>query len=115
MTPKQFQKFLDRDGGCLHCGRFPEAVPHHRANRGMGGSKQRDVPSNIIVLCSIVNGQLESDPIAARRAKIWGWKLESWQDPREVPVYDPRSGFWFKLDDNHGSTVSDPPFGTTVW
>jgi hypothetical protein len=49
MTKKEFQKYLDRDGGCVHCGDTETAVPNHRANRGMGGSRERDVPSNVIV------------------------------------------------------------------
>ena len=43
MNKKRFQKYLDRDGGCVHCGDVETAVPHHRLNRGMGGSKERDV------------------------------------------------------------------------
>lgn len=110
MTPKQFQKFLDRDGGCIHCGLTTEAIPHHRINRGMGGSKKRDNPANIIVLCSRLNGDLESDPNVARRGRMYGWKLESWEDPTEVPIYDPRLGMWIQLDDNYGAKVtSEPP------
>lgn len=95
MTPKQFRKFLDRDGGCWHCGDAETAIPHHRANRGMGGSKARDEASNVIVMCSRINGLMESDPIVAQMAREWGWKLESWQIPAEVPVYNSFTGKWF--------------------
>jgi hypothetical protein len=97
MTPKQFRKFLDRDGGCWHCGDAETAVPHHRVNRGMGGSKARDEPSNVIVMCSMVNGLMESDPIMAEMAREFGWKLESWQNPVDVPIFEATSGVWYFL------------------
>jgi len=97
MTPKQFQKFLDRDGGCWHCGDAETAVPHHRVNRGMGGSKARDEASNVIVMCSKINGLMESDPIVAQMAREFGWKLESWQIPATVPVYNAVSNKWFDV------------------
>jgi len=95
VTPKQFKKFLDRDGGCWHCGDFTTAIPHHRLNRGMGGSKARDEPSNVIVMCSMMNGLMESDPIMALMAREFGWKLESWQNPAEVPVFNATQNEWF--------------------
>lgn len=72
----------------------------------MGGSKERNVASNIIVLCSLVNGDLESVPSVARRGRQWGWKLESWQDPREVPVFIPKLGVWVYLDDDYRAIVT---------
>jgi len=100
MTPKQFKKFLARDGGCLHCGDTTSAIPHHRVNRGMGGSKTRDEASNIIVMCSVMNGLMESDPVIAQYARDWGWKLESWQNPLEVPVWHALNQRWYMLDNN---------------
>lgn len=105
MTPKQFQKFLDRDGGCLHCGEREAVAPNHRANRGMGGSKLRDVPSNVVVLCSVFNGQIESDSKAAQEARKYGWKLSSWQDPKEAPVYDTQTNSWFVLGDDFNRKI----------
>ena len=95
MTPKQFKKFLNRDGGCWHCGDDTTAIPHHRVNRGMGGSKARDEPSNVIVMCSYVNGLMESDPIMAQMAREYGWKLESWQNPATVPVFNVTQNEWY--------------------
>lgn len=99
MNAREFKAFLDRDQHCYHCGTTETLVPQHRANRGMGGSRARNVPSNIIVLCADINGRLESDAKLAQLGKESGWKLETWQDPRTSPVYDATSGEWFALDD----------------
>lgn len=100
MNGKQFRKYLDRDGGCVHCGDPATSVPHHRKNRGMGGSKLRDVPSNIVAICALLNGEMESNPHAATAARANGWKLESWQDPATTPVWYPTKGGWFVLGDD---------------
>lgn len=73
----------------------------------MGGSKKRDVPSNLIVLCSAQNTAIESNAAAAKVAKQFGWKLESWQAPLAQPVYDMVSGVWYLLDDSYGRIVTD--------
>lgn len=101
MDKKRFNRFLERDGGCIHCGELDAVAPHHRRNRGMGGSKDRDTPSNIVVLCSVLNGLLESDPHWARKARDWGWKLTAGQDPTTTPVWIPVEGAWFTFDDNY--------------
>ena len=101
MNKKEFQKYLDRDVACPHCGTTgPELVPQHRANRGMGGSKERHKPSNIIVFCSLGNGLMESSPGFAALARGYGWKLFSHEDSLESPVrlWDG----WHVLDDNFG-------------
>ena len=108
MTPKQFAKYLDRDGSCYHCGDVETAVPNHRANRGIGGSRKRDHPANIIVLCSEVNGLIESDALWASKAREYGWKLNSWDDPFWVPVFDAVWGVWWLLDDEWGRTRLSP-------
>lgn len=102
MTPKQFARFLDRDQYCLHCGETEALAPNHRVNRGMGGSKKRDHPANIVVLCSVFNGLIESNVEAANLASMNGWKLNSWDDPLFVPVWDRMSGVWWRLDDQFG-------------
>lgn len=105
MKPRDFQKLLARDGYCLHCGQTEAVSPNHRINRGMGGSKLRDQPSNLVVLCSLFNGLIESNAQAADFAKGYGWKLKYWQDPLKEPVYDRVSGLWFTLDDEFGRIV----------
>ena len=102
MTPKQFRRYVDRDKGCVHCGRTDTIVPHHRGNRGMGGSKARDVPSNIIVMCSYWNGIMESDARAAQIAREYGWKVSSHDTPKEREIYYPSEGVWYRLDDDYG-------------
>jgi hypothetical protein len=101
LNAKQFRRYLDRDGGCLHCGEVETAVPHHRLNRGMGGSKARDVPSNIIALCASVNGLLESSALWARIGRDNGWKLVSGDSPASKPVFDANVGAWFILNDDY--------------
>lgn len=77
-------------------------MPHHRANRGMGGSKARNVPSNLLVVCASLNTQMESDAVVAQKAHQNGWKLHSWEKPDVVPYYDRVTGFWFRLDNDYG-------------
>lgn len=102
MTPKQFQKYLDRDQACPHCGETEAVAPNHRLNRGMGGSKERDVPSNIVVLCSRLNGLIESNATQRTLAIFYGWKLTAGQDPLKTPIFI--SGKWWLLDNNFGKT-----------
>jgi len=102
MKNSEFAKYLDRDKRCYHCGSTDNTlIPQHRINRGMGGSKTLHKPSNIIVLCSLSNGLIESDPELAQSAREYGWKLERWKDPKETPVFDFASGEWFVLDDDY--------------
>lgn len=105
MKPKDFARLVERDGHCLHCGTTEALSPNHRANRGMGGSKVRDVPSNLVVLCSWMNGQIEADARLAAVAHAYGWKLSTWQDFRSYPVFDTLSGEWRLLDDHYGYKV----------
>lgn len=72
----------------------------------MGGSKLRDEPANVIVMCSLINLAMESDPKIADAARIYGWKLASWEDPRERYVLDLVSGIWFRLDNVYGRIES---------
>jgi hypothetical protein len=110
MKPKEFDKFIARDYGCIHCGEVEAAAPHHRLNRGMGGSKNRDNPANIIVLCSVLNGALESNAVYAQKARKLGWKLSAGQNSAEVAVWYPKYQSWFMLDDDFGRRlVSNSP------
>ncbi len=102
MNKKTFSKFLDRDKCCSHCGTTDDTlIPQHRKNRGMGGSKDLDRPSNIIVLCSEANGLLESNSKFAELGRKFGWKLERWQEPESTPVY--MGNGWFLLDNEYNT------------
>jgi hypothetical protein len=99
MNKKDFDKYLNRDRGCWHCGSTgDDLIPHHRQNRGMGGSKLRDVPSNIIALCSEANGLLESNANFAELGRQFGWKLRNHEVPTQVPVFG-HGGWWLLNDD----------------
>jgi hypothetical protein len=108
MDKKRFKKFIDRDEGiCCHCGTDDDTlVPQHRLNRGAGGSKERDKPSNIILICSLANGQLESNSTFAQMGRDFGWKLRNGQDPTKTPVW--LSDGWYLLDDDFGRTRVNP-------
>jgi hypothetical protein len=100
MTKKEFEKYLQRDRGCWHCGSTgDDLIPHHRLNRGMGSknSKASD-PSNIIVLCSLANGLLESNAKFAELGRKFGWKLRQHETPTEVPIFG-HGGWWLLNDD----------------
>lgn len=60
-----------------------------------------DNSSNLILLCSLFNGLIESDAKAAGMAKRYGWKLSRYDRPNESPVYDMVAGAWFLLNDDY--------------
>lgn len=106
MTPKEFKRLVARDSYCLHCGEEEAIAPNHRANRGMGGKNARaERPSNLVVICSWLNGQIESSAFFRDLALEHGWKIESWQDPATVPVFDACRGEWYLLNDDYGRKV----------
>ncbi len=105
MKPKDFAKLVARDLRCLHCGETEAVAPNHRINRGMGGSKLRDQASNYVLICSQLNGLIESDSHWAKVARTYGWKLNSWEKPGEIPVYDALSNTWFQLNDDFSRIV----------
>lgn len=109
MNQREFSRYLERDGGkCLHCGATEGLVPQHRQNRGMGGSKLRNLPSNIIVFCSTMNNAIEADARLAADAVAYGWKVQSFDDPAMTPVYDRTAQGWFLLDDYYGREATQP-------
>jgi hypothetical protein len=111
MNRKEFERLETRDRYCLHCGETEAVAPNHRINRGMGGSKKRNHPANYVLLCSIMNGLIESDDRWAKLAISYGWKLKPWDDPKKSPVFDSITGTWFLLDDEWGRTIwlNQPP------
>lgn len=107
MNIKSFRKFLDRDNGCVHCGETEAVAPHHRVNRGMGGSKQLDRASNIIVMCSQMNMLMEASEKHAVMARLYGWKLRPWEDPEEVAIFNQARNAWFYLNDEFEMTEKE--------
>lgn len=100
LSVKEYERMLERDHArCIHCGTTVGLVPNHRRNRGMGGSKAREVPSNVVTMCSSMNGQIESNPELRLWAVAKGWKLLEGDDPRSVPCFDAIDCKWFVLDD----------------
>lgn len=100
MTPKDFARLVARDGYCLHCGETEAVAPNHRANRGMGGSKAANKPSNYVLICSQLNGLIESDDRWATLAIENGWKVSKWADWRTIPVFDALTGTSYLLNDD---------------
>ena len=92
--PKKILKLVqERDAHCWHCGSEVDLVPHHRTNRGMGGSKLLDTPDNLMMVCAVYNGLMESDFRTAALARGWGHKLAVWEDTAR-PVFDVVGGWW---------------------
>ena len=109
MNGRAFALYLARDMHCpCGCVGFEDTfVPQHRAGRGMGGSKRLDRPANIIVLCSKMNGLIESDAQYAQAAREYGWKLSRWEVPEEVPFFDIATGTWNLIDNIYNRTVTN--------
>ena len=107
MNAREWARYLTRHPYCLHCGTDDETIsPHHRINRQAGGSakaSKRNQPSNIIPICSAFNGIMESDPDAAQEARARGWKLASYENPLERPVWDVTLNRWYYLDDAYNA------------
>lgn len=100
-TPKRLLRALDaRDGHLcaahgLRCD--PRTLtPQHRGNRGHGGRPSADVITNLIWLCSALNGEIESIAVAAAGARHWGWKISSFADASTIPVFI--CGTWWLLN-----------------
>jgi hypothetical protein len=94
-----------RDKACWHCGQTDELSPHHRRNRGMGGSKILDRLDNLIMVCAIYNGDMESRADVAKKAKSLGHKLESWESMETSPVFDFTTQAWYHIDVQGGKTL----------
>lgn len=109
--PKKVLKLVqERDTHCWHCGREDDLVPHHRINRGMGGSKLLDTPDNLMMVCALWNGSIESVAKDASDARGWGHKLAVWES-LDKPVFDRGVFRWFLLlDDGSKVVVSDSSF-----
>lgn len=107
MKKTDFDKLMQRDGGCVHCGEVEAVAPNHRINRGMGGvgkNSPLNLPSNLVVLCSQLNGLIESDHRWHGLALKQGWKLNRW-DSTDTPFFHAMSNSWRMLDDDYSYTI----------
>ena len=93
---KILKQVQGRDPYCWHCGREDDLVPHHRINRGMGGSKLLDIPQNLMMVCGQYNGDMEGNATVGAQARGWGHKLSVWESP-EHPVFDCVAFRWWVL------------------
>jgi len=112
MKPAVLRQLRARDLRCMHCGSDVDLVPHHRKNRGAGGSKSRENDiTNVMLICAMYNGLMEADARVAQQARDWGHKLRSWQDTWN-PVYDFGDGRWYRLeqDGTKTETTDEVPF-----
>lgn len=86
----------------------------HRANRGMGGSKALDVPSNLIAVCWSCNTAKEDSTGAVRRELVIrgirlrnaGWPADTIELAERTPVGYP-DGSWWLLDRAGGKTPTE--------
>lgn len=108
MKAADVQKLRKRDDHCWHCGTTEALVPHHRANRGMGGSRLLDTLQNVILVCAEYNGLMESDPETANRSRDLGHKLSKFLAPSE-PCFDNVWRKWYYLDTKGEKHETEPP------
>lgn len=105
-TPKALLKALDARDGHQCAWHWAGACdtstlsPHHRANRGMGGRQSMHRLSNLVWLCSDMNGRVESDAALAEVARGRGIKVRSHDDPAAVPIVHAVHGRVMLSDDD---------------
>ena len=100
--------FSRDENQCVACGSLQNLTIHHRVNRGAGGSKLFDSPAFLLTMCIICNGRFESDVDYARKAKIFGYKIQRNQKeikPETIEVYYCKSNQWFLLNNKGEKTV----------
>jgi len=85
---------------CWHCGTTETLTVQHRANRGHGGRRSADRPSNALLLCWAFNSLIESDADAAQIARANGWKISTHSDPAKVEAFDVTTGQNYLLADD---------------
>ena len=97
MNKKLLAQLRKRDAHCWHCGAQEDLVPHHRKNRGAGGSKILDHPANLLLVCGLYNMLMESNSEIAAQARAYRHKLRQ-TDTFFEPVFDRFQDRWFILD-----------------
>lgn len=107
------QAVLFRDGWVCGMGCGARAtVVNHRANRGAGGHRGSNRIANACALCASCNDRIESDAVAARKARELGVKVSRHADPETVPFYSQMFAMWVYLrDDGMTFDVTDEQLG----
>jgi len=72
----------------------------------MGGHKGSQRLSNVVWLCSEVNGLIESDARFALEAQVAGIKISRYENPETIPVTHAVHGRCILLDD--GQVITGP-------
>ena len=101
-SPSLKAQVVDRDGAaCVICG-VPSTEVHHRAGRGMGGSKAANRVGACMVVCRRHNWLMESDAAFMGLAYRRGWKVRRHgvRTPEDVAVWYPAEQEWFLLGDD---------------
>ena len=70
-------------GVCERCGTARGEQMHHRQARGMGGSKIRNGPENLLHLCEPCHRWVEANPA---ESYVNGWKVRRGVNPADTPV-----------------------------
>lgn len=74
-----------RDGWrCIGCGTDRDLDCQHRANKGMGGSKQRDTIANALTLCRTCHRFADQHKNSEGAAR--GWTVPDGTDPATWPI-----------------------------
>lgn len=99
IAPKLRALIIERDETCARCGAEVPLEVHHRARKGMGGSRLLDHPANLIALCGLGNvtgchGWAHTAPEAAEQ----GLRLGPGQEPADVAIL--HHGVWVLLTDD---------------
>jgi len=109
-TPKPVLRAIEqRDGGRVCAWYEPHpcdpatVVPQHRQG-GAGGPRSKHRLSNVIWLCSPINGLIEDNSDWAEMARKLGVKVQLGYDPAEIPVTYP-DGRLYRLDDGGGKEL----------
>lgn len=107
---------LSRDRfACVVCGLSVQAKHgsvHHRRPRGMGGTKKKDTPANLITVCGDgTKGCHEWIEMNRAEATEYGYLVSARETPKlmEVKYWDDN---WYLLDDYGEAEPSNEDFGS---
>lgn len=85
------------EGRCMGCGESRGLDPHHRQNRGMGGTSEEDDIRNFLALCRFpCHDMVDALPLDAQRI---GWLVPRPFDVATIParIWTPQGFGWWLL------------------